>query len=513
MDEYLESLPDDHTESTIFDGEDKVPTIEIKRRYRNLLHRLYSSLSREDLIKIRVASGKYNSLYNPSDLIDEYCKVRSMDLTACDLAVKKIPISHIIWDLHKEEIIRKYEHITTEKLINIVVEKYFFPLNPYELRDHYAMVYNDVRMHELQLKAYEKNDANLISVYREMYNENHLIIYDKKKKFISSDGTYIFKYSTTPPDERNEILHELFIGLMVTNNFPGFSKIYSGQIDVDCPTKLENMWKCSYLVGQNIEGVDFYSWLNSNRKKFRRDEKFSKDIFKLFKTVINNLWVAYEATYFTHYDLHLGNVIITEDQDPVIIDFGLSFAKLDGVNIGTMLTDGEVYNRPMWQHDVFKLLFCIYGQIEYTWEDWGLIHKFSTFYKSVIPCGRSTNYKNRLTLIFENIKPFYPELELKLDFTGDTDYVVDEFKKHYHEVLELVHNRRVTMIFNKLLFEFTKVMGCKFYDGTQDDEYTTIENTNHYREEYNEYGAPAREMMETPFTCTEFKDLVNSINY
>lgn len=71
------------------------------------------------------------------------------------------------------------------------------------------MTYNDVRMNEIQLQAYEANAKKIISVYKELYDEDDIIIYDTKKKIISSNGTYIFKCATTPPDKRNvtRIIH------------------------------------------------------------------------------------------------------------------------------------------------------------------------------------------------------------------------------------------------------------------------------------------------------------------
>lgn len=505
MEPFLNSLPDDYTSVTISDFYRRTPSKQIINKIKDLLYQIYSPFDRETLVKIIVSFGTYNSAYDKNFLINEYCEKRNVELEGCDLIVKKIKFPDMIWDLYGKEILEQHHMYTNEQLLNVVIGLYPLPKHPYALIEFYAMIYNDIYMQKIQSQAYDANHKNLIFVYKEIYNKKQIMLYDRKKKFVSSDGTYIFKYAKTPPDERNELLHELFIGLMVTNNFPGFAKIYSGQIFVDCPSRIENMWKCSYIVGENIGGEDLASWI-------KRDTNTSRDIFRMYKTIINNLYAAYQAAHFTHYDLHSGNVIVTPDSQPYIIDFGLSFAKIEGVNIGKILASGEVYNRPMWQHDAFKLLFHMYEILELTEKQWELLNIVAEYYRSAIPCNNDAEYREKLIIIFDNIKYFFPNLELQL-VDGEYDYRYDHFMRYYSEIYDIAINNHVALIFNKLLFVFTKEIGCKFYDGTVDPDYTIIPDANIYREEYNQFGAPVGEMLEMTYPFSKFVELVDSIDY
>ena len=69
------------------------------------------------------------------------------------------------------------------------------------------------------------------------------------------------------------------------------------------------------------------------------------------------------------------------------------------------------------------------------------------------------------------------------------------------------------MIINKLLFIFTKEIKCKFYDGQEDAKYSILANVEVYKLRFNTYGAAVEEMLTMTYSFSDFKDLVNSIDY
>src|SRR5690606_10476371 len=83
---------------------------------------------------------------------------------------------------------------------------------------------------------------------------------------------------------------------------------------------------------------------------------------------------------FTHYDLHLLNIIVKKDPhiihlpngreietrySPVIIDYGSVHVKIDGIDYGRYLPEGYIENEEFWAHDVFKILSMVYDNTNY----------------------------------------------------------------------------------------------------------------------------------------------------
>jgi hypothetical protein len=76
---------------------------------------------------------------------------------------------------------------------------------------------------------------------------------------------------------------------------------------------------------------------------------------ELFSTLHN----AEKILGFTHYDMHLQNVLVTTEGYPVVIDYGLSYVASDP-RTGTYNRVGHITPTTWWAHDVIKVLFMLY---------------------------------------------------------------------------------------------------------------------------------------------------------
>ena len=110
-------------------------------------------------------------------------------------------------------------------------------------------------------------------------------------------------------------------------------------------------------------------------------DKITVDEFmEIYLQIVNALNVAYNMVNFTHYDLHLGNVLIQKLEEPVaipiyledkikylvtkymvkIIDYGTSYAKIQGHHFGNYSIPEIFYGEKPYQiYDVYKYLLFI----------------------------------------------------------------------------------------------------------------------------------------------------------
>ena len=192
-------------------------------------------------------------------------------------------------------------------------------------------------------------------------------------------GEIIFKIDTEEEQDLDQIVHEAFIGIKGLNtlNSPYFAKVLGVYLSQNCPADLETIdEKCNYVVYEYIPGLTLLDSL----------ETVNPDEFKeILLQILIGLRDAYNRLEFTHYDLHLKNIIVNMNDPhrvtygdssrdvrfdskflPVIIDYGSSHIKLKGIDYGRDYDYGQIYNTKFWAHDVFKLLSMIYAHTRYS---------------------------------------------------------------------------------------------------------------------------------------------------
>lgn len=173
---------------------------------------------------------------------------------------------------------------------------------------------------------------------------------------------FIIKFSDSELEEE-DLFRETIIGLIINKVFPNTQNFVRtiGYVSVDLCQLPNREHPCMYLYTEDACGQTLAHWLKYNFNY--RD--FAKIINKLF----NTLYMAYKELDFTHYDLHLGNVIITlEDFDPVIIDLEASHITYEGGHIGiSRMMEVSVLNyTSFWICDIFKILILCVEKISRT---------------------------------------------------------------------------------------------------------------------------------------------------
>jgi len=158
----------------------------------------------------------------------------------------------------------------------------------------------------------------------------------------------IIKYEkkVNPADEFEFKLtiHEAFIGLFGLNSVA--SSIFARVIQF---SMIDGYY---YVVYEYIEGITFRKYIKKSSPG-----QIKSVLLKLFE----GLYIAHSSICFTHYDMHRYNIII-RDNSPVIIDYGLSYIKYDNCDYGYEYAAVNRFNRPMWYHDIFKILLHVIAE-------------------------------------------------------------------------------------------------------------------------------------------------------
>lgn len=172
----------------------------------------------------------------------------------------------------------------------------------------------------------------------------------------------------------NEVVNESFVGLFgiskLTDRKHGrcFAKILAANPDETCTPLLFKQFDwgpkvefnpCSYVVYEFVSGTTFDSLLKNTFVS-------TEDLKSLLMQLFSALDYANKTIDFTHYDLHLNNVIVHTDENgnkyPVIIDYGSSHIKHKGIDYGRTVGEVSIYNRSMWFYDIVKFLMpCLYN--------------------------------------------------------------------------------------------------------------------------------------------------------
>jgi len=132
-----------------------------------------------------------------------------------------------------------------------------------------------------------------------------------------------------------------------------------------CPTNIVNFYgymkvkSTYYLIMEKISGKSLLKYII---------DADSDQLFNVIEKIINCLYELWLDCKFTHYDLHINNIIVTDNHIPKIIDFGTSYMQINDKHLGYIregiTASGRsnfIYQcRSFWIHDVFKLLSSIY---------------------------------------------------------------------------------------------------------------------------------------------------------
>ena len=239
----------------------------------------------------------------------------------------------------------------------------------------------------------------------------------------NDDEGNLFVLKTAKDQDADNIAHEAIIGMLALNlindKVPNFTYTYgvidcrSPTIYIDyeakiCPSYAEADGQNNLTLNVLIENIPKADTLEN-----LIDEIDVADFLEIYLQIINALNVAYKATQFTHYDLHLGNVLIQKLKEKItipiylegktkylhtnylakIIDYGQSYAKIQGYDICSYFGPvGKFIEKSYEINDVYTYLF-------YT----GLVCNFSFF-----PNPKIRNILNIVEYIYQN---FFKELK------------------------------------------------------------------------------------------------------
>lgn len=191
----------------------------------------------------------------------------------------------------------------------------------------------------------------------------------------------------SPQSQANaiELNHECVIGLLGTNQLrryiPNFAYVYGtfrcsppileGTKVIDWCSSLED--NIPYAIYENIPGITLFCFLKNDSSVF----------LPYYLQILFSLSMAHSVCSFTHYDLHLANVLMrpvkentylkyvfngqtfyikTHGAIATIIDYGMSYIKVNNVNYnyqGDRRQIGIFRNQSFLAYDFFMLLISI----------------------------------------------------------------------------------------------------------------------------------------------------------
>jgi hypothetical protein len=157
---------------------------------------------------------------------------------------------------------------------------------------------------------------------------------------------------------QNEILIGLEINKLQCENFV-HTIGYASNLDNCKIPGLDGYFKsrpCLYLYVKEVKGPTMVNFLRTASLSQIKD---------ILRKLSKGYKIALDALDFTHYDLHLSNIIISTNDNgeliPVIIDFGSSHIAIPEGHLGERWTQECRYDdRSSWIMDWFKLLGYIY---------------------------------------------------------------------------------------------------------------------------------------------------------
>lgn len=319
-----------------------------------LLYRI-NDMKTENIINI-ILDFNSNRLFN-----FQYTKIKNyVDLKICDSNDDIVTCSTKFYEWKKYLFNRLLELTDSEvkDVLLLILYGLYASYTEHHLVQLFLENFNNYKVNNSQFKILTK-----IKNKKYGLSKNFKILKNSDEVLVLKDKSNIFKFETDPFNtydyKFDTVLNEIFVSKVATNKYKGFSLIKSGLIKANCPKNLEGTF-CSVIEEEYIEGVTFKEWTNNKFSNLQSAIIFSKKMLDILLELFTNLYHVHKDTGYTHYDLHLGNIILTNENIPYIIDYGFSHVTYNGKYYGKYMPEGEIYNRPMWLHDVFKVLMCCY---------------------------------------------------------------------------------------------------------------------------------------------------------
>ena len=181
-------------------------------------------------------------------------------------------------------------------------------------------------------------------------------------------GDFVVMKSSQSADDNDNTVHEAAVGILALNalrtEIPNFMYIFGlfacGVAHIDDKTRKVVDW-CEpgpntrrYLVMENLSGTQSLGSFAETANYIR--------VFKVLIQLLLALQRAFEYCAFTHYDAHLGNVVIKTcspttviyrlkhgnvtvgtSEVPIVIDYGRAFFRIGAVNYGAPDPEGFGY--------------------------------------------------------------------------------------------------------------------------------------------------------------------------
>lgn len=218
----------------------------------------------------------------------------------------------------------------------------------------------------LWLSSKSKVSESLLQAHK---NDNHLVWRDDD--MVIKMEPIILRRNNEPSKDHNfnEVIHESTVGNIINDlKHKNFARVVCHDFCHTCiPKILSNVQRydrCAYVMYQYVPGVTLAKYILTCNEK---------QLIAVLWLLFNALRDGYKHCNFTHYDLHLDNIIINNTDEnhpyPIIVDYGSSFVTLntenDSIPLGRILKEGSIYIRPCWQHDVFKVCMWLYYNLKY----------------------------------------------------------------------------------------------------------------------------------------------------
>lgn len=171
------------------------------------------------------------------------------------------------------------------------------------------------------------------------------------------------------------ISHQAYINYQLNHivNLPNFMKlndfVVTDKIIILSTDQFRWNRPIFYYIVDKIEGETFYNEIL---------EMTYDDIINIITQIIYSIYYAYKKIKFTHYDLHLNNVIIKKlDKDidinydidtlsvnklAIMIDYEYSHVISDNKHIGYNYYNANIFNKESWISDIIKFLISIFDR-------------------------------------------------------------------------------------------------------------------------------------------------------
>ena len=266
---------------------------------------------------------------------------------------------------------------------------------------------------------------------------------------------------------KEEIIHEAAIGVAlnsIATKTPNFMYFY-GLLPCDIEINPYNIKESNICTGTEYPGYPVYEYIKGKTlaDMIKAKELKRNEIINILCQVLLSLSIASKEILFTHYDLHLNNIMIVSLPQPMsvmyemdgmvfkwntkylakIIDYGRAYALYDGVHIVKNMTGFEQYGfraGPNHQFDIVNLikrlkLFNLMNHLL----DYDLPKTQTFYYKYAILPKEQNNYNFSGISIFDNI---IKEYNVSIFYSMDSNLILSRIpRQDIYDVIDFKRDR------------------------------------------------------------------------